>query len=89
MTPVGETEWRDGTLWAHSPGCAARAWRRPADLAEARLATDPAVDSLTLADGRDLLTAAFRVVPFVRSPFPEPSFCEAKLFCDFRDFRVT
>ena len=77
MTPVGETEWRDGTLWAHSPGCAARAWRRPADLAKARLATDPAVDSLTLADGRDLLTAAFRVVPFVRSPFPEPSFGEA------------
>ena len=46
MTSVGETEWRDGTLWAHSPGCAARAWSRPADLAEARLATDPAVDSL-------------------------------------------
>lgn len=77
MTPVGETEWRDGTLWAHSPGCAACAWRRPADLAEARLATDPAVEALTLADGRDLLTAAFRVVPFVRGPFPEPSFGEA------------
>ena len=77
MTPVGETEWRDGTLWAHSPGCAARAWRRPADLAEARLATDPAVEALMLADGRDLLTAAFRVVPFVRGPFPEPSFGEA------------
>ena len=77
MTPVGETEWRDGTLWARSPGCAACAWRRPADLAEARLATDPAVDSLTLADGHDLLTAAFTVVPFVRGPFPEPSFGEA------------
>ena len=77
MTPVGETEWRDGTLWAHSPGCAARAWARPADLAEARLGTDPAVTSLDLADGHDLLAAAFTVVPFARGPLPEPSFGEA------------
>ena len=88
MTPVGETEWRDGTLWAHSPGCAARAWRRPADLAKARLATDPAADSLSLADGRDLLTAAFRVVPFVRGPFPEPSFGEAVTPAARAAFRV-
>ena len=77
MTPVGETEWRDGTLWAHSPGCAPCAWARPADLAEARLGTDPAVMSLDLADGHDLLVAAFTVVPFVRGPLPEPSFGEA------------
>ena len=52
-------------------------WTRPADLAEARLATDPALTSLALADGRDLLTAAFAVVPFVRGPLPEPSFGES------------
>ena len=42
---------------------------RPADLAQARLGTDPAVESLEMADGRDLLTAAFAVVPFVCGPF--------------------
>ena len=88
MIPVGETEWRDGTLWAHSPGCAVRAWSRPADLAEARLATDPAVDSLALADGHDLLTAAFCVVPFVHAPFPEPSFGDAVTPAARAAFRV-
>jgi len=88
VIPVGETEWRDGTLWAHSPGCAVRAWSRPADLAEARLATDPAVDSLALADGHDLLTAAFCVVPFVHAPFPEPSFGDAVTPAARAAFRV-
>ena len=74
---IAQLFWRDGELWSESPGCPSRAWRRPADLAEARLATDPAVDSLALADGRDLLTAAFRVVPFAHGPLPEPVFGEA------------
>lgn len=74
MTAVGKIEWRDGTLFAGSEGCAARAWTRPADLAEARLATDTALTSFALVDGRDLLTAAFFVVPFVRGPLPEPEF---------------
>ena len=65
MTAVAQLSWRDGSLWSESPGCPARAWTRPADLAQARLGTDPAVESLELADGRDLLTAAFAVVPFV------------------------
>ena len=74
---IAQFFWRDGELWSESPGCPSRAWRRPADLAEARLATDPAVDSLALADGRDLLTAAFCVVPFAHGPLPEPVFGEA------------
>ena len=87
MTAIAQLSWREGALWSESPGCPARAWTRPADLAQARLGTDPAVESLELADGRDLLTAAFAVVPFVCGPFsggsqlvatanplPEPTF---------------
>ena len=74
MTAVAQLSWREGALWSESPGCPARAWTRPADLAQARLGTDPAVESLALADGRDLLTAAFAVVPFVCGPLPEPTF---------------
>ena len=77
MNVIAQLFWRDGELWSESPGCPSRAWRRPADLAEARLATDPAVDSLALAAGRDLLTAAFCVVPFAHGPLPEPVFGEA------------
>ena len=77
MNVIAQLFWRDGELWSESPGCPSRAWRRPADLAEARLASDPAVDSLALADGRDLLTAAFCVVPFAHGPLPEPVFGEA------------
>ena len=77
MNVIAQLFWRDGELWSESQGCPSRAWRRPADLAEARLATDPAVDSLALADGRDLLTAAFCVVPFAHGPLPEPVFGEA------------
>ena len=74
MTAVAQLSWRGGALWSVSPGCPARAWARPADLAQARLGTDPAVAALELADGRDLLTAAFAVVPFVRGPLSEPIF---------------
>ena len=77
MNVIAQLFWRDGELLSESQGCPSRAWRRPADLAEARLATDPAVDSLALADGRDLLTAAFCVVPFAHGPLPEPVFGEA------------
>ena len=77
VNAIGEIEWVDGVLWAGSPGCAKRMWARPADLAGARLATDPAIASIALADGSGLLTAAFTVVPFVRGPLPEPSFGES------------
>ena len=77
MTPVAQLFWRDGALWSESPGCPARAWTRPADLAQARLGTDSAVGALELADGHDLLTAAFAVVPFVCGPLAEPIFGEA------------
>lgn len=88
MTAVAQLFWRDGALWSESPGCPARAWARPADLAQARLGTDPAVESLELADGHDLLTAAFAVVPFVRGSFPEPIFGEAVTPAARAAFRV-
>lgn len=69
--------WREGTLWTEGAGEEPRAWTRPADLAEARLGTDPAPESLVLADGRDLLTFAFTVAPFARGPLPEPAFGKA------------
>ena len=74
VTPIGEIEWRDGTLVSRSPRSGERAWMRPADLAETRLETDSAIDTLSLANGRELLAAAFTVVPFARGPLPEPSF---------------
>lgn len=88
MTAVAQLSWRDGALWSESPGGAARAWARPADLAQARLGTDPAVGVLELADGRDLLTAAFAVVPFVRGPLSEPIFGEAVTPAARAAFRV-
>ena len=60
-----------------------------ASSAQPRLATDPAVDSLVLADGHDLLTAAFCVVPFVYAPFPEPSFGDAVTPAARAAFRAT
>ena len=74
MKTVGKLEWDDGVLKASSPNVPTLAWTRPADLAEARLEIDPPVDSLELADGHDLLSAAFAVVPFVREPLPDPVF---------------
>jgi hypothetical protein len=101
VTAVAQLSWRDGTLWSESPGCLPRAWTRPADLAQARLGTDPAVESLELADGRDLFTAAFAVVPFVCGPFsggsqlvatanslPEPAFGAAVTPAARAAFRV-
>ena len=81
MTAVAQLSWRDGALWSESPGCPARAWTRPADLAQARLGTDPAVDTLELTDGHNLLTAAFAVVrvgELEEAEFDGP-FCEARV----------
>ena len=88
MTAVAQLSWRDGALWSESPGCPARAWTRPADLAQARLGTDPAVDTLELTDGHNLLTAAFAVVPFVCGPLAEPIFGEAVTPAARAAFRV-
>ena len=77
MTAVAQLAWRDGALWSESPGGPPRSWSRPADLAQARLGTDHVAEALALADGRDLLTAAFAVVPFAHGPLPEPVFGEA------------
>jgi len=74
LEPIGKLAWDDGVLKASSPNLPALTWTRPADLAEARLEIDPPVAALDLADGGDLLTAAFAVVPFVREPLPKPSF---------------
>ena len=74
LKPIAKLDWDDGVLKASSPNVPTLAWTRPADLAEARLENDPPIDSLELADGQDLLTAAFAVVPFVREPLPEPVF---------------
>ena len=88
MNAVAQLSWRDGSLWSESPGCPARAWTRPADLAQARLGTDPAVGVLELADGHDLLTVAFAVVPFVCGPLSEPIFGEAVTPAARAAFRV-
>ncbi|MBQ6007852.1 MAG: hypothetical protein IJL17_04890 [Kiritimatiellae bacterium] len=80
--------WRKGTLWTEGPGEEPRAWTRPADLAQARLGTDAALESLAVADGRDMLTFAFTVAPFARGPFPEPAFGEAVTPAARAAFRV-
>lgn len=74
MTAVGTLAWNDGVLMTSSSNGPVRAWRRAADLAAARLAVEPPVASLELADGRDLLAAAFAVFPFARAPWPRPVF---------------
>ena len=74
IQPVGKLTWDDGVLKASSANLPTLAWTRPADLAEARLEIEAPVAELALEDGRDLLTAAFAVVPFVREPLPEPRF---------------
>lgn len=74
MISVGTLAWDDGALTTSSPNGSVRTWRRPADLAAARLAVEPPCTSLELADGRDLLTAAFAVFPFACAPWPAPVF---------------
>lgn len=77
MNPVGELAFVDGVLEARAPHLASRAWARPAALAEARLACEPPAESLLVENGADALAAAFKVLPFVRGPLPEPVFGEA------------
>ncbi len=74
MKPVAELAWDDGILKASTPNLPTLSWRRPGDLAEARLNCDPPPQAMDLGNGGDLLTAAFKVVPFVREPLPEPVF---------------
>lgn len=72
MEAIGNLEWEDGVLKASSANLPTLSWTRPGDLAEARLECDPPVSALELADGGDMLDAAFRIVPFVREPLPRP-----------------
>lgn len=74
---IGKLEWQDGVLTASSPNIPPLTWARPADLAEARLEIDPPPARLELADGADILAAAFEVLPFVREPLPKPVFGDA------------
>ncbi len=77
IEPVGKLEFEDGVLKASTKNLPTLAWERPAALAEARLESDPPPAALEVADGADALTAAFKVLPFVRGPLPAPSFGEA------------
>lgn len=74
LNPIGRLAWDDGVLKASSPNLPTLSWTRPADLAEARLEIEAPIDALAIADGHDLLTAAFTIVPFVREPLPKPDF---------------
>jgi len=85
---VGKLEWDDGVLKASSDNMPTLAWTRPADLAEARLEIDPPIDSLEIADGKELLAAAFTVVPFVREPLPDPVFGEGVTLAAREAFNV-
>ncbi len=74
MTSLVQVEWKNGVLWTSGPGVPDRMWARPADLAAARFVLLPPPDALPLAEGADLLTAAFAVVPFVQGPLPPSVF---------------
>ena len=74
MTALAQLTWDDGVLWTSGPDIPPHSWTRPAALAEARLALVSAPEVLDLADGADVLTAAFAVLPFVREPLPAPAF---------------
>ena len=71
---VATLVWDNGVLKASSPNLPTLSWPRPGDLAESRLHCDPPPAELRLESGADLLCAAFRTIPFVRDPLPEPSF---------------
>ena len=77
MTALAQLTWDDGVLRTSGPDLPPHAWTRPAALAEARLALVPPPADLVFADGGDLLTAAFAVLPFVRGPLPAPVFGDA------------
>ena len=77
MTALAQLTWDDGVLRTSGPDIPPHAWTRPAALAEARLALVPPPADLVLADGGDLLTAAFTVLPFARGSLPAPVFGDA------------
>jgi hypothetical protein len=77
IDPVGKLAFAHGTLKASSPNVPTLNWERPAALAEARLMCDPPPEALVFETPGDLLTAAFKVLPFVRGPLPKPVFGEA------------
>ncbi len=74
MTALAQLTWDDGVLRTSGPDLPPHSWTRPAALAEARLALVSPPADLVLADGGDLLTAAFAVLPFARGALPPPAF---------------
>ena len=88
MEPVATLAWDDGVLKASTPNLPTLSWTRPGDLAEARLNCDPPPASLDLGHGGDLLTAAFKVIPFVREPLPAPFFGGGVTFPAQEAFRL-
>ena len=88
MEAVATLAWDDGVLKASTPNLPPLAWTRPADLAEARLNCDPPPADLDLGHGGDLLTAAFKVIPFVREPLPTPFFGGGVTFPAQEAFRL-
>lgn len=74
LAPIATLGWDAGVLTAALPDRSVRTWTRPADLAATRLGLVPPPCALDLADGTDVLTAAFAVLPFVQGPLPEPVF---------------
>ena len=88
MEAVATLAWDDGVLKASTPNLPPLAWTRPGDLAEARLNCDPPPADLDLGHGGDLLTAAFKVIPFVREPLPAPFFGGGVTFPAQEAFRL-
>ena len=88
MEAVATLAWDDGVLKASTPNLPPLAWMRPGDLAEARLNCDPPPPDLDLGHGGDLLTAAFKVIPFVREPLPVPFFGGGVTFPAQEAFRL-
>ena len=88
MDAVATLAWDEGVLKASTPNLPPLAWTRPGDLAEARLNCDPPPADLDLGHGGDLLTAAFKVIPFVREPLPAPFFGGGVTFPAQEAFRL-
>ena len=88
MEAIATLAWDDGVLKASTPNLPPLAWPRPGDLAEARLNCDPSPADLDLGHGGDLLTAAFKVIPFVREPLPPPFFGGGVTFPAQEAFRL-
>lgn len=70
MIPLCQLEWDDGILRSFGEGLPTQTWTRPADLAAARLAILPAPEHIHVENGIELLTAVFKVIPFLRGLSP-------------------